>query len=659
VSVDAPQLPVPTRPVARGRRPPGRCRPGSGWTPGGGPARRPDNVAAPIRMRGVETLLVFLIAWLVFAAIGYRAVVMQHIVPADALNLMSRAFYVWHNDPAKLAAIGFTGPPLQTVGLLPFAIVKPLASSLVALPVASGFWGAFALMLLHRTMARCGVPMVQRIGLTVLIAANPMWLFYAGVGMPDMIYLTMMAATVYFIFTWVIEDQARFVAGVGLTLALMGMSRFGFIWLGIAIAIVATLVLRARKADSDESEGLLVTLMAPTAAALVIWILACALITSDPFGWLFDAQPFGGVSSDSRTQPISLMGVLEHGGALIGGVAPVAVLALLGLLWRWKSSDRIAAGQAFLIVAAILVVIGNALVHDDLSLLTMRSALPLMVLGIGAAIWLVRGHGTTGTIMAFTSLALAIPITAFAMDRYPYQNLEQSFVRATLTQRDQEGSTSRGGYRVGIQPEQRMAAFIKVLAGRDHNTVLADNATTGGVILLTGRPEVFLDRVDQGDAYFLRVLKNPWGRINYIVVARGTDDGSINQIYPRAATGGAAGLRPVYTAGRYVLLSVAATDPKVSAAQARAALEKAARTGTTGTGSAGTTGSTGSGTTGSTGSGTTGSTGSGTTGSTGGGSTGSGGSGSAGSGGAGTTDSTQGTSDGDAGLDAPILTPVP
>jgi hypothetical protein len=592
----------------------------------GGPARRPDNIAAPVRMRRTESLLVFLVAWLIFAAVGYRAVVMQHIVPADALNLMSRAFYVWHNDPAKLAAIGFTGPPLQTVGLLPFAIVKPLASSLVALPVASGFWGALALVLLHRTMARCGVPMLQRMGMTVLIAANPMWLFYAGVGMPDMIYLTMMAATVYFVFTWVIEDQARFVAGVGLTLALMGMSRFGFIWLGIAIAIVATLVLHARNADNDEREGLLVTLMAPTAAALVMWILACALITSDPFGWLFDAQPFGGVSSDSRTQPVTAVELLKHTVAIVTGVAPVAVLALIGLLWRWKSSDRIAAGQAFLIVATVLVIVGNAIVHDDLSLLTLRSALPLMVLGIGAAIWLVRGHGTTGTIMAFASLIVAIPVTALVMDRYPYQNLEQSFIRATLTQRDQEGSASRGGYRVGIQPEQRMAAFIKVLVGRQHDTVLADNATTGGVILLTGRPEVFLDRVDQGDASFLRVLRNPWGKVRYIVAARGTDDGSINQLYPKAATGGAAGLRPEYTAGRYVLLAVASVDPKVTAAKARAALQRAATTGTSGGTS---TGSTGPGTT--TGSeGTTGSSGASTS-----------------------------YTDEAAGLDAPILTPVP
>jgi hypothetical protein len=661
VSVDAPQLPVPSRPVARllpaAPAPPEPVDDGSSH-------RRPDDVPAPVQTRRFESLLVFLFAWAVFAAIGYRAVVMQHIVPSDAMNLMSRAFYVWHNDPAKLAAVGFTGPPLQTVGLLPFAIVKPLASGLVALPIASGFWGAVTLTMIHRTMARCGIPLLRRVAMTVLIALNPLWLFYSGVGMPDMVYLAALAATIYFVFTWIVEDQPRFVAGVGLGLALMAMSRFGFIWWALAVAIVASVVLAARNADNDEREGLLVTMLAPIAAALMIWVLACVMITGEPFGWVLDAQPFGGVSSDSRTQPADAEAILKSLGELLLGVAPVALLSLVGLVWRRsQDDDRIAGGQLFLLVVGALVVVGNALVHDDVSLLTIRSALPLMVLGIAAAVWLVRTHGGVGQFMAFAALIAAIPIAAFAMDRYPYQNLEQAFVRGVLTQQDQEGTSSRGGYSVGVGPEQRMAAFIKVLAGTKRNSVLADNATTGGVILLTGRPEVFLDRVDQGDGPFLRVLRNPWGKVDYIVVARGTRDGSINQLYPKAAAGGQPGLQRVFAAGRYVLLSVAGTDPKIAAKKAQDAMDAAAA----GNGPGGATGGTGT---------------TGTPGATGGADAAPGSTGGAGASSAPGTSSSDGTAatpgssagdpdaaaqDGTApsdgasgdGLDAPILTPVP
>jgi hypothetical protein len=560
-----PELPVPSRPVAR-------------LLPAGNEIaeadlrddkRRPDDLAAPVRTKRFETLIVFFVAWVVFSLIGYRVVVGQHIVPADALNLMSRAFYVWHNDPAKLAAVGFTSPPLQTVGLLPFAIIKPLATGLVALPIASGFWGALALSLLHRTMARCGISFGMRLGMVVLIAINPMWLFYSTTGMPDMIYVACLAAMVYFAFTWSVEDQPRFVAGVGLTLALMAMARFGFIWWAISLAIVFSIILAARKAHEDEREGLLITLLAPVAAAIVLWILACLLIASDPFGWVLDAQPFGGVSTDDRTQPVSFLKLLGHTGALTLGVAPLSLLAIVAWLGRDKDPHRIGLGQFILIVGGLLVIVINAVIHNDLSLLTLRSALPIMLLGIATAIWIGRTLGGFGQFIGLALMIAAIPLAAIAMDKYPYQNLEQAFMRGLLNQRDQEGTASRGGYDVGIRPEQRMAAFIKALAGERKNTVLADNSTSGGVILLTGRPEIFVDRVDKGDESFLSILDNPWGKVRYILAARGANDGSINSRYPRAVDGRVNGFTVVYTSGRYVLLQVATVDPRVSARRAQ------------------------------------------------------------------------------------------
>lgn len=567
-----PVLPVPSRPVARLLPAPSEL---AGPGPDG-PRRRRDDLAAPVRVRRFETPLVFFAAWLVFGLVGYRVVVGQHIVPADALNLMSRAFYVWHNDPAKLAAIGFESPPLLTVGLLPFAILKPLASGLVALPIASGFWAALALSLLHRTMARCGIGFGLRLGMVVLIALNPLWLFYATTGMPDMIYVATLSAMLYFAFTWSVEDQPRFVAGVGLCLALMAMSRFGFIWWAISLAVVFSIILAARNAHEDEREGLLITLLAPIAAAIVIWILSCALIASDPFGWVLDAQPFGGVSTDDRTQPVTFERLLGHSGVLVLGVAPLSLLAIVAFLGREKDPHRIGLGQLILIAGGLLVLVLNAVVHDDLALLTLRSALPLMVVGIATAIWIGRTLGGFGQTVGLAALVIAIPLAGVAMDRYPYQNLEQAFVRGVLTQNDQEGRASRGGYDVGIRAEQRMAAYVKAVAGTRKDAVLADNSTSGGVVLLTGRPEVFVDRVDAGDESFLDVLDRPWGKVRWILAARDANDGSINARYPAAAAGRVEGLRPVFTSGRYVLLAVAAVDPRVSAARAREAARRRA-----------------------------------------------------------------------------------
>ncbi len=555
----------PTTDLAEARRPVARILVPEENVRVPGPARRPDDIDAPVGLHRFETFAVFLIGWLVFALIGYRAVVDQHIVPADAIDLMGRAYYVWHNDPAKLAAIGFSAPPLQTIGLLPFAIVKPLASSLIALPVASGFWAALALALIHRTLARCGFSLWRRILTTILVAINPLWLFYASTGMPDMIYVAALAATVYFTFTWVIEDQPRFVAGVGLCLALLAMGRFGFILWAVLLAIVVAVVLAVRKANDDESEGLLITLLAPTAAIVVLWIFVCWLIAGDPFGWITDTQPFGGTSASNAAHPVNLADLVKYTGAVLVGGSLITVLAFLGLLWGATAKrDMIAAGMAIVVLGGIAVLVGNVLIHDDLSLLSLRSVLPLTVFGIGAAAWLARSQGSLGATMAIVSLVLAIPAAGLAMDRYPYQNLEQAFLRGLLTQEDQEGTSSRGGYQVGIEDEQRMAAFIKSTVGDRRNVVLADNAVVGGVILLTGRPEAFVDRVDQGDEHFFNVLRRPWGKVSYILTTTGPGSGSasINQQFPGAARGRVGGLGPVFTSGRYVLLSVAGADPR-------------------------------------------------------------------------------------------------
>jgi hypothetical protein len=261
---------------------------------------------------------------------------------------------------------------------------------------------------------------------------------------------------------------------------------------------------------------------------------------------------------------------------LVLGVAPLSILAVVAFLGRDRDPHRIGLGQFVLIMGGLLVIVVNAVIHNDLSLLTLRSALPIMLLGIATAIWIGRTLGGTGQTISLVMLVIAIPLAGLAMDRYPYQNLEQAFVRGLLTQRDQEGKASRGGYDVGIRPEQRMAAFVKAAAGRRKNTVLADNSTSGGVILLTGRPEVFVDRVDKGDESFLRVLDNPWGKVRYILVAKGANDGSINARYPKAAAGGVAGLTRVYASGRYVLLMVARVNPRIAAQRAQEAARRRA-----------------------------------------------------------------------------------
>ena len=75
--------------------------------------RRGADAAPVARSRRSLIFLVFAVG---FALLGYKVVVDQHVVVFDALDRLTRAFMVWHNDPPKLAAIGFALPPIDDAG---------------------------------------------------------------------------------------------------------------------------------------------------------------------------------------------------------------------------------------------------------------------------------------------------------------------------------------------------------------------------------------------------------------------------------------------------------------------------------------------------------------------------------------------------------------
>src|SRR3954468_22122332 len=110
-----------------------------------------------------EGLIIFAVAFVAYMAVGYWFTINQHVVVFDALDRLTRALLVWHNDPPKLAAIGFLFPPLTTFVFLPLAAVKPIATSLIALPLTTCGFSALAMVILDRTMARCEMNLVLRI----------------------------------------------------------------------------------------------------------------------------------------------------------------------------------------------------------------------------------------------------------------------------------------------------------------------------------------------------------------------------------------------------------------------------------------------------------------------------------------------------------------
>ncbi|WP_354699410.1 hypothetical protein DSM112329_05126 [Paraconexibacter sp. AEG42_29] len=563
----------------------------------------------PVQLPGkIVTLGMFVIIAIFYGYIGYRTTISSHVVVFDALDRLSRSYLTWHNDPPKLAAVGFVFPPITTMSLLPFAVVKPFATSLVALPVASACFASATIVMLDRVLARCEIMPLLRIPMLLAFGLNPYWLFYAGNGMSEVVYSFFLAFTLYAFVSWYATTEPRFLIAAGFGLSLLVLVRYAFIIWAALVAILIGVALIRRAARRIEVEGSVIAFAAPIVYVLGLWILFNTLIIGDPFGWITDTT--------TSSQAINGTGIVDQGSLGIDDVAkrlfqlalacfPLGLVAVPALVMAFVSQrNDMALWLAAFIVLGMVIIGVHAYTSDNQALLTMRDSMPMYVTAFVGAGWLYRSMVSFRLIVfaATTVILLLGMFTAWrGMQNYPFQSLEQAFTRALFSGDDQEGTSSRGGFTVGIASEARMADYINTRIPQKKSSILADDAQTFGVILLSGRPQNVFDRIDKGDTKFRQTLERPFGTVDYMLLttnARSAD--IIRQRYPTAVDGQVPGLEVVFRTPRYALLKVArtavATTTTTPGAAARPGGTATGATGT-GTGTTGTSGTSTSGTT--------------------------------------------------------------
>jgi hypothetical protein len=498
-------------------------------------------------------------SFLVYFGLGYHVVVQQHVVVGDSLARLAHAYFVWWNVPGKLTAVGFVWPPLTTLVYLPVALIKPLSTSLGALPLTSALFAAGLLVVLERILAQFGVPVVARYLLVILFGINPMIVFYATNGMGEMVYLLLLTAGFGAFMRWLRDHDTRDLVISGLLLAAGSLARYELLIFSAALAVTVVIVLVRRRASRNEVEGSLLAFLSPVAYALGIWGLFNWVIMGDPL-YFFRSE----ASAFHNTLP-------PHGLALVGHVASLSwqllpltlviagVLALVSLRRRALAPLIVA---AIVIINEVFTIAGLHSSHDS-NLLQLRynmRPMPLALAGVGWLYFELKGRKTRMVILAGAAALLlaALPMTWHLMETWPQQFDEQAFARALSTNHDQEGTLSRGKppYYVGVGPERQMGQYIEThVTGLD--AILVDDEVAYGVMLLSGRPDLFYDRIDRGDAHWRDILTDPRGRVGYFLVSNpSTKVGDrIRAMYPNAV-GGVPWLRTVYSNSRWVLLRV-------------------------------------------------------------------------------------------------------
>jgi hypothetical protein len=289
---------------------------------------------------------------------------------------------------------------------------------------------------------------------------------------------------------------------------------------------------------------------------IALWTVFNLVLLLDPLAWITrssDAASSGGL------EVFSAVDLLKSTGELVLYGAPLAIVVLPALLFSGLArGNPFATWLGVLLGAAILTpALAVALRLTDSPML-MRNAVPILLIAVVGAIWLARSAEEGSTLVAglvIVGLLISIPWTLEQMKTYRYQNLEAPFAAAITTGESQEGAETLSGDKVGIVSEQAMAEYIRNNVTRD-NSILTDNAQTYAVMMLTGHPERFFDRVDKSDGPWKVAARNPAKYVDYMLMSTADNGDLLTKLYPDAAAGNDAQLQVVYRTPRYVLVGV-------------------------------------------------------------------------------------------------------
>ena len=511
-----------------------------------------------IERRRKESLAIFAAFVVAYSLVGYWLVVRLHVVGFETLDRLNRGLMLFHNEPAKLSAIGFDYPPLSVLIPAPFAVVPALTRSLVVVPVVSAVFAALTMVLLNTMLRRAQVGLPMRLVVLAGVGLNPLVVMYASLGYRSFLWLALVVAALGALFAWYVTADIRFIMLAGLCFGLASLTGYtSLVFFAVAAVAVAAILARLGAGDR-EIEGTTVGFAAPAVYAVGLWTMLCLVLLGRPFAWITDssdtAASVGGIGDVAVLDLVADTGrLLLYGAPLAIGVLPLLVLH--GVARR----NGFALWLGALLATAILVPAGAVVLRLTDSPMAMANALPVLLLAVVGGIWLVRSSARPSAAAVALSLALfaSVPWTFAAMPHFEHQGIERAFHDAVATGESQEGVRTVSGTVVGYDEEQAMGEWI-----RDHVTaegsVLTDNAQTYAVMLFSGRPDLFLDRVDGSDDAWERAAGDPADTVDYLLLSTDTAYDLLSRRFPDAARGTDPGLREVFATDRYRLVEVTA-----------------------------------------------------------------------------------------------------
>jgi hypothetical protein len=537
---------------------------GSGFASVGGPgpvAQQPATQSAGTGRGRFESLAIFVVFGTIYGVLGYWLVVHQHVFTFASLDRLGNAYLAWHGKPPKLAAVGFSMPPVVGVVLLPFTIITSMAKSLVALPIVSAIFGGLTMVAMNRLMERCDMPPLLRYPVLILTAAVPTLVFYSAAGGAEMISLWLLAVAISALIAWFRTVDTRYLISSGMAFGLASMADYtNFVWMLVAATMVAT-VLARHGADDAEVEGSVITYVAPALYVLVLWILVNWLIVKSPFGWVHDVSsvPVNVVVGHTAAHSASVVQAFGDSLRLALNAAPLSlIIAPALILCAVVQRNELAGWLAAFTIIAIFRPGGEAILHGNIADLQMSLSPPQLLMALAGSAWLYQSFPDVRPIIGgllLLGMIATIVVVWHGMNVYPYQDGEQAFHKA-IAHSSVKPTSSLAYKEIGDGQEVAMADYINQHVHKDLS-ILADNSQTYGVILKTGNAALFQTRLDNGGSgAFPSAVKSPPKSVKYLLIAYNDAADQIHIDYPNAVTTSNGQLSVVFKDKRYALVSV-------------------------------------------------------------------------------------------------------
>src|SRR4051812_30840876 len=309
------------------------------------------------------SLLLFAGVFAFYLGLGWYTTIHLHVVAGDAESRLAHAYDVFWNRPAKLAALGFVWPPLMSAVFLPLAVVKPVATSLWALPAMSGLAGAALAVTLERALAGAGMPRAHRLPLVLLFALNPMVAAYSSNGMSEVLAQWLLAVAVIAFVRWYADRQSRELVVVGVFMMLGTLVRYELaLWLLVIVPAIGFIVSGLER-KRLEFEASAVAVLAPVFYALSVWAMLNWTIVGSPLAWLHEetTQTFV-ITRAGHAETFGLLhviGVVASENALIFPATFIVAAALAG--WAVARRDPMSAALALVLLLNVASTVALAL----------------------------------------------------------------------------------------------------------------------------------------------------------------------------------------------------------------------------------------------------------------------------------------------------------